>query len=163
MHTIFGVSNEHGLVDVLMAPTPLNGEAGPVCETIYPGVYVMPAGASERFVFNLLYSPRLPELVARFRKEFDVVLIDTPPMLNMSDARVLGRFADGVIVVMRAGRTTRDAVQASVQRLEEDGTKVLGTILNDWNPKRHTGYGYGYGYKSSYGGYYKHYGSEEKK
>ncbi len=100
MHDIFGVSNEHGLVDVLMAPGPLNGQEGLVCETIYPGVYVMPAGPVEHAIFNLLYSPRLPELLSRFRKEFDIVLIDTPPMLNMSDARVLGRLADGVILVV---------------------------------------------------------------
>ena len=113
----------------------------------------------------MLYSPRLPEILARFRKEFDVVIIDTPPVMHMSDARVLGRLADGVIVVVRAGRTTRDTVQSTVQRFGEDGTRVIGTILNDWNPKKHQGYGYGYAYRSYHGyydSYHKHYGSEEK-
>ena len=50
-------------------------------------------------------------------------------------ARVLGRMADRVILVVRAGQTTRAAALAAHQRFSEDGTKVLGTILNDWNPK----------------------------
>jgi capsular exopolysaccharide synthesis family protein len=166
MHDIFGVSNEHGLSDVLKAAGPMNGDSGIICETAYPGVFVMPAGPSEVGIHNMLYSPRLPEIIARFRKEFDAVIIDTPPMLHMSDARVLGRLADGVIIVIRAGRTTRDTVQSTVQRFGEDGTRVIGTILNDWNPKKHQGGGYGYSYRSYHGyydSYHKHYGPNEKK
>jgi capsular exopolysaccharide synthesis family protein len=166
LHDIFNVSNEHGLSDVLKAAGPLNGQEGIICETAYPGLFVLPAGPSEVGIHNMLYSPRLPEIIARFRKEFDVVIIDTPPVMHMSDARVLGRLADGVIVVVRAGHTTRDTVQSAVRRFSEDGTRVIGTILNDWNPKKHQGYGYGYAYRS-YDGYYdsyrKHYGPDEKK
>jgi succinoglycan biosynthesis transport protein ExoP len=166
LHTIFGIPNETGLIDVLKASGPLNGHDGLVFETVYPGVFVMPAGPADSSMYNLLHSPRLPELIARYRKEFDAVLIDTPPMLNMSDARILGRVADGVVLVVRAGRTTRDTVQSAAQRFLDDGTKVLGTVLNDWNPKKHQGYGYGYAYRS-YGGYYdsyhKHYGPDSDK
>jgi Mrp family chromosome partitioning ATPase len=61
---------------------------------------------------------------------------------------VLGRLADGVIIVTRAGHTNRDDVVAARQRFAQDGTPVLGTILNDWNPRsaRHGHYGYGKGY-----------------
>lgn len=166
MHDIFGVSNAQGLTTVLKAEGPLNGQPGIVCETVYPGLFVMPAGPSEVGIHNMLYSPRLPEIIARFRKEFDAVIIDTPPVMHMSDARVLGRLADGVIVVVRAGRTTRDTVQSTVARFSEDGTRVIGTILNDWNPKKHQGYGSGYAYRS-YHGYYdsyqKHYGEKTEK
>ena len=78
-----------------------------------------------------------------------MVIIDTPPMLQMPDARVVARSADAVILVARAHQTTRDAALAARQRFAEDGTKLLGTILNDWNPKDSpSGY---YGYYSSYG------------
>jgi capsular exopolysaccharide synthesis family protein len=165
MHDIFNVSNAEGLTNVLKMAAPLNGHKGFICETACPGVFVMPAGPSELGIHNMLYSPRLPEIFARFRKEFDVVIVDTPPVMHMSDARVLGRLADGVIVVVRAGRTTRDTVQSAVQRFGEDGTRVIGTILNDWNPKKHQGYGYGYAYRSYHGyydSYHKHYGTDEK-
>jgi Mrp family chromosome partitioning ATPase len=73
-----------------------------------------------------------------------MVIIDTPPMLQMPDARVLGRLADAVILVTRAGHTTRDAAIAANQHFAKDRTRVLGTILNDWNPKSSPGGYYGY-------------------
>jgi Mrp family chromosome partitioning ATPase len=78
-------------------------------------------------------------------------------MLQMPDGRILGRLADGVILVIRANTTTRDAALAARQRLSEDGTPVLGAILNDWNPKHSVTYGY-YGYK-----YYDHYHRQDSK
>jgi Mrp family chromosome partitioning ATPase len=97
----------------------------------------------------------MPLLLSYLRAEFDTVLLDTPPMLQMPDARVLGRLADKVIMVVRAGHTTKDASLAATQRFSEDGTQVLGTILNDWNPKSAPN-GY-YGYYDKYSKYYKPY------
>jgi len=67
-------------------------------------------------------------------------------MLQLADARVLGRIADGVIMVIRSGKTRQDVASDSVQRFHADGTRVLGTILNDWNPKTtsHSYYYYNY-------------------
>jgi Mrp family chromosome partitioning ATPase len=56
-------------------------------------------------------------------------------MIHLADARVVGRLADGVILVIRAGKTSQDAAISAVQRFNEDRTRVLGTVLNDWNPK----------------------------
>jgi succinoglycan biosynthesis transport protein ExoP len=78
------------------------------------------------------------------RDKFDVVLIDTPPMLQIPDARVVARMADAALIVIRAGRTTRDAALAARQRLNEDSIPVLGTILNDWNPRLSLNGYYGY-------------------
>ena len=64
----------------------------------------------------------------------------------------LGRLADAVVFIARAGHTTRDAALAAHQRLAEDGINVLGTILNDWNPKRSSKGYYGYHHGSYYGG-----------
>jgi polysaccharide biosynthesis transport protein len=85
----------------------------------------------------------------KLREIFDAVLIDTPPMLHLPDARVLGKHSDAVILVLRAGETTRDAAVAACQRFREDGTPVLGTILNGWNPAVN-GYGYDNRYYDSY-------------
>jgi Mrp family chromosome partitioning ATPase len=80
------------------------------------------------------------------RREFDMVIIDTPPMLQMPDARVLGRLADAVILVVRSARTTKETAAAAGQRLAEDGTRLLGTVLNEWDPRKtsHAGHDYGY-------------------
>jgi len=78
----------------------------------------------------------------RLRGEFDMILIDAPPMIHIADARVLGHLADGVILVIRAGQTTTESALFARQRFAEDGTRVLGTILNSWDPKSSTtGYG----------------------
>ena len=85
-----------------------------------------------------------------------MVILDTPPSLQMPDARVVAREADAVVLVFRSGRTTRDAALATAQRFTEDKTRILGTILNDWNPSTAPNGYYGY-YKGYYAGSYKHY------
>jgi polysaccharide biosynthesis transport protein len=109
----------------------------------------LPSGPPTASAANLLYSGRLIELIERCRLEFDAVLIDTPPMLQMPDARVVGRLADAVIMVIRSGKTTRGEAMAAYRRFADDGTRVLGTILNAWDPKKSdSGYSYkAYSYK----------------
>lgn len=155
MHEIFSMSNESGLSEILRQRMALNGDptmSGLIRETEIPGLFVLTSGASTSAATNLLYGNYMPELLRHLREEFETILIDTPPMLQIPDSRVLGRMADQVILVVRSGKTTRDAALAARQRFSEDGTKLLGTILNDWNPK-HSATGY-YGY---YNGYYKNY------
>ena len=65
-------------------------------------------------------------------------------MLHMPDARIIGRFADGVILVVRSAQTIRESALAVKQRLSEDGTRILGTILNQWDPRETNQYTYGY-------------------
>ncbi len=71
-------------------------------------------------------------------------------MANIADARVVARFGDALILVVRSGVTSRDAAQLAKTRFAEDGIPILGTILNFWNPKT-PGYGY---YRYYYDGYY---------
>jgi len=75
--------------------------------------------------------------------EFDMIMIDAPPMIHLADARVLGRLADGVILVIRAGQTTTESALFASQRFAEDGTRVMGTVLNSWDPTSNRHYGYG--------------------
>jgi Mrp family chromosome partitioning ATPase len=82
-------------------------------------------------------------LLKRLRAEYDMVVIDAPPMIHLADARVLGHLADGVVLVIRAGQTTSESALFACQRFAEDGTRVLGTILNSWDPRATGNYGYG--------------------
>jgi succinoglycan biosynthesis transport protein ExoP len=149
------MGNERGLSSILREKAALNGDkslGGLIRESEVPGLFVLTSGPGTSAATNLLYGPHMPELLKYVRDEFDVVLIDTPPMLQIPDARVVGRLADRVIMVVRAGQTTRDAAVAARHRLDEDGTPLMGTILNDWNPKTSPNGYYGY-----YGYYGKHY------
>ncbi len=158
LHSVFDVSNSHGFSDLLLEKTPLDAEAlETACvPTSVPGLYVLPSGGSRRGASSLLHSARLPELLSLLRGRFDTVLIDTPPMVNIADARMFGGFADGLILVLRSGVTTRDAALLATNRFAEDGIPVLGTILNFWNPNT-PGYGY---YRNYYQGYYHYYGKD---
>jgi len=154
LHEIFDVPNDYGLGDLLSGETPPEGREGAIVETSHPGLFVAPAGKQAAgSAANLLYSPRFAEFLAKAREEFDAVLIDTPPMLTMPDARVAGRLSDGVVLVVRSRQTTREMAQAAAQKLAEDGTVIVGTVLNDWDPKASSG-GY-YGYHRGY--YYRPY------
>ena len=136
LHDIFGKSNERGLSDLLRESKQKNGTGsleGLIHETDVPGLFLLTSGPAATTATNLLYGPQLPMILKQLRGEFETILIDTPPMLQIPDARVVGRVADRVILVVRAGKTTRDAAIAARQRFSEDGTQVLGTILNDWN------------------------------
>jgi capsular exopolysaccharide synthesis family protein len=147
LHEIFGVPNRWGLADLLEGKTPPNGCEGMVFTTAYRNLNLLPSGTSTVNVGALLHSPRAVAFLNRMRKEFHTVIIDAPPMLNMPDARVLGRLADGVVLVVQSAQTMRDAAVAANQRLTDDGTRVLGTILNQWDPRRTNNYTHGYGYK----------------
>ena len=153
LHEIFQVSNQWGLSDLLEGADRLQGGQGQAIKTSYRHLYLLPAGSGASSISALLHSPRMLEFLNRMRKMVDTVIIDTPPMLQMADARVLGRLADGVVLVVRSAQTTREMAAAAAQRLTEDGTRVLGTILNEWDPRKthHSGgYGYGYGYGNQF-------------
>jgi succinoglycan biosynthesis transport protein ExoP len=159
LHNVFSVDNSRGLSDLLTESEPLtsaNFESA-IRETVVPRLYVMPSGDSRHGVSSLLHSARLAEVVQLARAEFDMVVIDTPPMVNISDARILAHYADGLILMVRSGVTTRDAALLAKQRFMDDGINVLGTILNGWNPNT-PGYGY---YRYYYAGYYHYYGNRE--
>jgi capsular exopolysaccharide synthesis family protein len=156
MHQLFELSNDFGLSTLLRDTRSLENPLDIVQSTRVPGLYVLTSGPATGSAANLLYSQKLPELLTLLRAEFDMVLIDTPPSLQLTDARVLGRQTDGVVFVARIGQTTVDAAMALHKRFWEDHTRVLGTILNDWNPKSATN-GY-YGAASGYAAYQHRYG-----
>ena len=148
---VFGLDNARGLGNILEEtdPIPLYPFERLVFSTQVPGLYVLPSGSCSVNITNLDYYNRLTDLFLHLRFEFHTVLVDTPPALQFSDARILGRLSDGVILVIRAEETTREDAAAALRRFQEDGTPVLGAILNDWNPQ-HFRYGYGYRKYGSY-------------
>jgi receptor protein-tyrosine kinase len=145
LHKVFDVSNDCGLSDVLWSDAPIETllTSKVVCETQVSGLFLMPSGSRGVTPSNLLYSPRMTELLKHLPDEFDMIMIDAPPMIHLADARVLGRLADGVILVIRAGETTTESAQFARQRFAEDGTRVLGFVLNKWDPKNSPIYEYG--------------------
>jgi receptor protein-tyrosine kinase len=151
LHSVFDIENDRGLSDLLLERTPLDADKleSACAPTSIPGLCVLPSGSSRRNASSLVHSARLPELLSLARERFDVVVVDTPPTVTVADARVLARFGDALILVVRSGVTTRDAALLVKRRFEDDGIQVLGTILNFWNPNT-PGYAY---YGSNYDKY----------
>jgi receptor protein-tyrosine kinase len=139
LHKVFGLDNAFGLSSILQggwtsikAVSQKGHAAG--SGAISENLYVLPSGPPIREVGKALFTDRLPDLFATLKEEFEIVLIDSPPVFQVPDARVLGRVADGVILVVRAGHTTREAALAAFRSLSDVQCRVLGTILNYWDP-----------------------------
>jgi capsular exopolysaccharide synthesis family protein len=154
LHEIFQVSNSWGMSDMLAGKKPPEGGTKMYFETCYKHLSLVPSGSTPSSIAGLLHSPQTLEFLNNMRREFNTVIIDTPPMLPMPDARVFGRLADGVILVVRSAETTGDEVAAAAQRLRDDGTRVLGTILNEWDPRKtsHSRYTNAYRFYQPYAG-----------
>ena len=136
LHHVFGLANTHGLTTLLQGNSLSPGDIQGAIQRAPQGVSVLTAGPRVSNAANLLFAGRVPELLSSLKEDYDSILIDTPPSPQMPHARLLGKMADGVILVVRAGRTTKEAVQAAVQRMAADRISILGTILNDWDPRR---------------------------
>jgi succinoglycan biosynthesis transport protein ExoP len=138
LHNLFGLESNLGLSDLLRERFPMPDQPidAIVEKTLIPGLYVLPAGAATTDVPGLLNAGRMLDLLNRVRREFDFALIDTAAVLSVCDARILGRISDGVVLVARAGHTTHEHLLAAAQILLEDGTPVIGTVLDDWRPNR---------------------------
>jgi polysaccharide biosynthesis transport protein len=150
LHRVLNVPNTFGLAEILEGDSPEDGTASGV-PTEIPNLDLIPSGSPRSSISRLLYSTRLVDLLETLQDQYDTILIDTPPILLVSDARVLGRLSDGAILVFRAGVTPLDMALAARERFVEDGIHIMGSILNDWDPKS-SGYGKGY-----YGTYYQSY------
>ena len=128
---LFGLQFATGLSDALLDEGTGNITLDSVIRpSTVPGLYVLPGGSEPANISKLLHSTHLDNLMERARAEYDFVLIDTPPMMGMADARLLSRNADGVILICRSGETSPEQLTEAKERLAEDGTPVIGTILN---------------------------------
>ena len=133
-HHVFDLPNNWGLTSLLVDGA--NMQDGVGMTTGFPGLSVLPSGPAPENISKILYSPALRQFFNLVRTRFDIILIDAPPILEVADARVLGEFADGAVLVLRAGSTDRADALEACQHLQEDGTLLLGTVLNDWKPNR---------------------------
>ncbi|MBB6143679.1 capsular exopolysaccharide synthesis family protein [Silvibacterium bohemicum] len=158
LHRALSVPNTFGLRNVLRGEVDLSSSlpAGLCKTTAFPQLSVIPSGVGKEQAVELLHSSKFGDLLTRLSHEFDVVLVDTPPVLHISDARVFARQAHGAILIVRSGVTTREQAMNARDILERDRVPVMGTILNDFNPAK----GGNSSYYNSYYAYQQHSESE---
>ena len=144
MHKVFGLPQSPGLTNILLAD--LDAEAA-VQATEVDGLFVLTSGALPPNPGELLGSAQTERVLSAFEKNYDLLIIDSPPLLAASDAAILSKAADGALVIVRAGQTERNALNTAIQQLTTLGARVLGTVLNDPDaeiPKYAKYYGYYY-------------------
>ena len=151
LHAVFKTPRSPGLLDLL---TPSNGgpkvgvhaltfdgaeangdSADPLTAVLRPtairGLTLLTCGALPTNPTNLLSGVRMRALLQELIQRFDLVILDTPPVLATADARILGGISDGVLLVVRAGQTERLAAQRAQHQLTQAGARLLGVVLND--------------------------------
>jgi succinoglycan biosynthesis transport protein ExoP len=149
-----GKSTLVGLAQVVAGEVPLEKCLYPVADT---QLYVIPAGRVPPNPLELLASHRFAELIERLQKNFDVILIDTPPVQLVSDALVLASIATEVVYVVKADDTPYPLARVGIKRLRRVNAPVTGVVLNQLDLERADRY---YG---EYSGYGKRYGKYGKK
>ncbi len=117
-----------------------------------PGLDVLTSGSLPPNPSEILQTKAMTALIAELRHRYEVVLIDAPPLLPVTDASLLASISDGAILVVKHGSTGRDQIRTATERLQSVGARLLGTVLS-MSPARELsryGYGYGYGYGPEY-------------
>src|SRR5438105_10237201 len=122
-----------------------------------PNLWILPAGPIPPQPAELLGSNVMKEHIARWRDEYDHVIIDTPPCLSVTDAVILSADVDRVLLVARAGQTTKPALRRACDLLLQVNAKVMGVVLNAFDLRSADSYYYSYG--SRYAGHYYDEGS----
>ena len=140
LHRILDVPQTPGLSDLLVGGV---GVAEVIRPTRIPGLFVIPAGPVPTNPAELLFSPRFTQALAALGERFAHIVIDTPPLLGVSDTLVLAPRVEGVILVLRHGHAGRDAAQRAVQMLGSVRARLLGVVLNHADV-RSTAAGYQY-------------------
>jgi polysaccharide biosynthesis transport protein len=149
MHHRFGLTGKVGLTSVLAGTTPLEEAVQPVPEV--PNLDILPSGPVPPFPTEMLGSEAMRALLARLLGMYDHVVIDSPPILSVTDGVILARLVDAVVLVIRHGKASKHIIGRARDLLVRSGAPMAGLVLNavDLNSPEYYGY-YGYsGY--SYG------------
>lgn len=136
-HKIFGVPASPGLSDLLVG----NTEAQAISVAEIPNLHLFVAGGQSPNPADLLRSTQMSDLIKNYEAEYDLVIVDCPPVLGLADAIVVSKLVSAVIFVVAAHQTPHDAIGNSIARLRAVGAPLIGTVLNKANSRN---YGYDY-------------------
>ena len=155
LHKLLGVDHTNGLSSVLVGQSTAH-EA--VIKSEHEGLSVLPAGPLPPSPAELLSSPRMAALLEQFDQTYDLVVIDSAPILGLADSTELAALADGVMIVVEADRGRGGQLRNALRRLRGSNPVILGAVLTKFDPKAA-----GNAYYSYYGYEYYRYGEPETK
>jgi capsular exopolysaccharide synthesis family protein len=144
----FGIDEKAGLTTAILGEQPVEELVQAV-----PGddnLWLLGSGELPPNPAELLNGRRIQEVFAALRELFDLVLIDSPPVLPVTDSVVLAKDADATLLIVAAGQTSRGDLQRAAEKLAQVNARVVGLVLNETTRQGGYGYGYGYGYGGTY-------------
>ena len=150
VHDVFEFAQEPGLSNVLTGNATAKAA---IRQTNITGLSILPAGAIPENPAELLGSPRYRQLLEELGTMFDWIIVDSPPVMAVTDAAVISHTAGGVLFVVGADMTPRRVAQAAIEQLTTARGRVTGAVLNRVNLQKH-GYYYAQYYRKDYAGPY---------
>lgn len=145
--SLLAMKGEQGLSDVLRGDQDVAALAPRIVQsTELPGLDILVSGPRRPNPSELLASSRFADLLAWAETRYDQVFVDSPPVLAASDAQIVGRLVDGVVLVVHADKNRRRVVERAIDRFVSLGIAVSGVVVNRIRPASGSGYGYEYDY-----------------
>ena len=146
LHKAFGVPDDVGVSSLVVGEGSLESA---IKSTDVPNLFVLPCGPLPPNPAELLHTRAFSELLGKLRERFDCVLLDSPPLGPVSDALVLSKQTDGILLVLKAGTTQREQAKRAIRSLRDVKAHVIGALLNHVDIKggRYGAENYGYNYR----------------
>ena len=151
LNQYFGMERQGGLTDVISGSLEPNAA---IRHEVIPGLDFLPTGEMPPNPSEMLLHPRMRQMLDDLALEYDQVIIDSPPVLVVSDATVLSTYVGSVFLVAREGLTTISELDDSARRFQQSGANVKGVVFNGVRPRLSSYYGYGSRYGYQYGSRY---------
>ncbi|KGK89561.1 CpsD/CapB family tyrosine-protein kinase [Clostridium sp. HMP27] len=148
IHKVFGLSNECGLSNILADEVEFKDA---VYKTQIENLEMLPSGTKPPNPSEILSSEKMKRFLQRLKEKYDSIIIDTPPIVAVTDAQLLSTYVDGCILVVASGQTDRGAAMKAKGLLDKVGAKILGVVLNKVDTSN----------KGYYGARYYNYYSED--
>lgn len=151
LHKYFGVSNVVGLTDYLVGTSELRD----VTKELDDNLYLITAGTMPPNPAEVIASRKLESFINMLKNNYDYIIIDSPPVMAVTEPRILAAKSDATLLVVRAGKARAKVIKRSYEELLEVGANVIGTVLNDLDTKRKDNYYYYYEEESKKSRFFK--------
>jgi capsular exopolysaccharide synthesis family protein len=148
VHHTFFVSNRWGLSSLIASQCELKDVCHP---TDVENLYIIPSGPIPPNPSEMLMSKKMSVLITEMREHFDMIILDTPPALAVTDAQIIATKVDGCLLVVDSGKVKRDVILKAKSNLDHVNARILGVVLNNVDRKKDGAYSY-----------YYYYGNEQK-
>lgn len=146
LHRTFNLDNREGLTTILTS----HAQTIDLNKIIQPSgidnLSLLPSGPTPPNPVELLSSQRMKDFLQAARERYDMVIVDVPPMLEVTDTQVISHDLDAVVLVVKQGQTQKMGAKRAVELLKMAHANLLGYVMNDVTSESGAGYGYGYGY-----------------